>query len=334
MKIKELIKKAVLNNKYLTFFWLVRQNGNSFEKVNDFLGSDDFVGITPGKTAGDGSINYDIVMNNPNDGFFALTRWTLDYLYFADIRGFLPSVKWEKSLYADPAKGADAFELFFEPIKNSESPSSTAAFEPKQRKDAEDLNKNIYYQYSEEYIAAVAGTMAKYLSFRDEVRAEINKALSERGISSRVLGVHIRGTDYKKNYKNHPKYISPEEYYPHIDAALKTGRFDKIFLATDDNEILEEFIAHYGKEKILYADDINRGSGTKGIHINARDPYRAGVEVICDMACLAGCGGIVSSLSQVGLFARIYKKSMNTKYVEDVIVSNGINTNGQVFKAK
>ena len=59
--------------------------------------------------------------------------------------------------------------------------------------------------------------------------------------------------------------------------------------------------------------------------------YQAGIEVICDMAALSHCRGLISGLSQVGLMARIFKRSRHERYQYDKKLNMGINTSGRGF---
>ena len=167
----------------------------------------------------------------------------------------------------------------------------------------------------------------------------LENAINKYKINKNVLGVHVRGTDYRGNYANHPTFIEPSVYYQYIDEAIRKYSFDRIFLATDDKEILQEFLNHYGNEKIIYNPDVKRGSDNIGIHVidsvnGNRNGYEKGLEVIGDMYILSSCGGIISSMSQVALISRIYKKSRNETFTYDYIIDKGINSNKKIFDKK
>lgn len=118
-----------------------------------------------------------------------------------------------------------------------------------------------------------------------------------------------------------------KDYEYLIDEAIKKYNFTKIFLATDDNNILNEFKEKY-KERLLYYKDVNRTDGTKSIVFenNQRENnnYLNGLEVLRDMYTLANCDGLIAGLSQVSFAARITKKSLNKEYNFLKIIDNGI----------
>lgn len=274
------------------------------------------------------------------EGFFACVRWALDALYFCDQYGFTPVVKFsDQSLYLDKnySETKNVFDYFFEQPSiyetNDLNHHSYIQYTTRNRLLAERMNEGVSYDVTSEYEKEMAEIMKKYLHFNKKTCEIIEKSVKERITSDDVLGVHVRGTDYKGNYKNHPTYILPEEYYPYIKEQLSRGKFKKIYLATDDQEILEKFIREFGKENILYDKNTIRGNNNIGIHTRQHtDQYRMALEVICDMATLSYCSGIISGLSQVGLIARIFKLSRDEEYRYNKKLNKGINTIGKSFK--
>ena len=274
-----------------------------------------------------------------NDGFFACVRWALDGLYFCDQYGFTPVLKFsDQSLYRDESfpDSMNAFEYFFEQpaevelqdIKNH----SYIQYSSRNRLLAEGLNGGVNYEVTSVYEEKMAEIMDKYLRFNNNTRCLIEKCIKERITSDDILGVHIRGTDYKENYKNHPSYVPPEDYYPYVRNALSSGIFKKIYLATDDQEILEAFIREFGEENVLYARNIIRGTGSVGIHTAKKNNrYQVGLEVICDMATLSYCKGLISGLSQVGVMTRIFKMSRHEEFLYDKKLDKGINASEKSF---
>lgn len=297
-------------------------------------------------------VNYDrapvcrLTVGNKNEGFFATYRWMLDALYFCDRHGIIPIVSFtDDSLYKDNnlPKELNPFEYYFECATNgvdTDCGRSEVIYVGRNSLFAERLNSNnISYEYSKQFVEALASVQKKYIKFNDKTQRIVTEYVDKLAITERTLGVHIRGTDYKQNCKDHPKYVGPEDYYPVIDKAFQSGMFDKVFLATDDNSIFEEFIKHYGSQKIVCSEDTIRGTGNIGTHVEdcdnkKRDNYRLGLEVICDMFALSTCGGMISGMSQVGLAARVYKLSQDKCFAFDRIISKGINQRGKIFRVK
>ena len=287
----------------------------------------------------------DIEIGTPQEGFFALVRWTLDALYFCDCFGLRPFVRFSSNtLYWDPMLDPDInpFEYYFEQPagldkRALEKTKSYIKYSLRNRLKAEKLNGGVTYQVSEAYINQMAQIMKKHLKFNEKTQKIISEQLEERGVHQNILGVHIRGTDYKSNYKNHPQYVPPEVYYKYIDKALEKYKFEKIYIATDDRDILNMFLERYGQDRVIFSKNTFRSVGVQGAHTaqNAQRQYHRyllGMEVICDMCALSSCGGLVSSLSQVSLISRIYKKSRNESYLFNKRIDTGINRKGKIFK--
>lgn len=285
-----------------------------------------------------------IVAGTREDGFFACVRWALDGLYFCDSFGYLPIVEFpNESIYKDISVFADEvnpFEYFFEKtdgdITNALDEYPRVEYCTRNYFWAENLNGGISYKVSQNYIDKMAIIMSKYLSFKKNVLEHVQKTNSTLCLNERTLAVHVRGTDYRKNYRNHPVFLETKDYYNAIDSVLNKGKFDRIFLATDDKDILSEFLGHY-RDMVVFSESSERGTGTDGVHTSnciRKSPYYLALDVISDMIALSSCGGIISGMSQVSLLARIYRKSINKDYLYDEILDKGINKKGAYFKIK
>ena len=68
------------------------------------------------------------------------------------------------------------------------------------------------------------------------------------------MGVHIRGTDFRGCYNNHPIYVDAQDCFHVIDRLLDNKKYNKVFVATDDKRILTKFIAKYGNRMCYYKD--------------------------------------------------------------------------------
>jgi hypothetical protein len=99
-------------------------------------------------------------------------------------------------------------------------------------------------------------------------------------------------------------------------------------------DTVQLFLEKYGSEKLIYDKTIRRGSGDVGVHVQEKDNangYKMGLDVLTDMYTLANCGGLISGLSQVSLFARLFNRTFDEHYSYDVIVSKKINRNNKNF---
>ena len=94
----------------------------------------------------------------------------------------------------------------------------------------------------------------QYIPIKNEIISESNDIIKKLFKGSRkVLGVLLRGTDYiARKHSSHP--IPPKTKDAIKDAKLMDNKFkyDWVFLATEDDNIREEFIKGIGaKVKFL-----------------------------------------------------------------------------------
>lgn len=286
-----------------------------------------------------------ISVGTHNDGFFACVRWALDGLYFCDRCGFLPYIEFSKdSIYKDEnvfEKEKNVFEYYFENVCEITPQNivehSIVEYTPRNALLAERMNGGVNYEVTEKYISEMARIAQKYIRFNEKTISVIKNALDDLNVNNDTLGIHIRGTDYKSNYKNHPIFVEVTDYYPHIDYALDKLNFKKIFVATDDQQLLDELIRHYGSKKVIFNHNIKRSTGKIGVHTSCykeKTPYYLGLDVICDMEALKSCGGLISGMSQVALIARIMKKSEEEEFLYDQIINKGVNKRGKLYLNK
>lgn len=291
--------------------------------------------------ADNSGVLYHIYMEESHSGFFADHNKLLEYLYFADYYHLVPVVEYtDRYCYAEqhPVNGTtNPFEYYFmQPSGIDLNCMKKKGAVLRSRKDnimlAKQLNeKNEGYTKSDEYLGQMGKITQKYIRLRPEVRAYVDSEMDqllEKAAGEKILGVHVRGTDFKRNYNGHPVAVTLQEYVQEADKLLVSGGYDKIFLATDDNNAIRMFESRFG-EKALYYQDVMRSEGNetvmKSVSSRENHHYKLGLEVLRDMLTLAACDGLVAGLSQVSYAARIQKLSMEQQYQDLKILDKGIN---------
>ena len=271
------------------------------------------------------------------DGLFAELRFLLHEFYFCDLFGFTPvALIPPESCYSEkhPVNGTDnVFEYYFDPV--SDVPLADA------RQSSAVVEHNFYqrmyiqkvfdmrsgYLPSEAYLDKMAELTAKYLHLNSVVAPQIADAVHSIIGGRKTLGVHVRGADFKRHYRNHPNMVTTAEYLAAADAALRAHSFERIFLATDDMDALTAFQEKFG-EKVHFYVDVIRTAGDETV-MRSQDTrenhhYRLGLEVLRDMYTLSACDGIVAGLSNVSLFADIAKRSRGEAFTFQNYINKGI----------
>lgn len=289
---------------------------------------------------------YYIEENNKNLGFFAMYRYWLEYLYFADICGYTPLIcAGDKFAYREKnriGKTDNPFEYYFE------QPAGVNPYEAKlsnrvilsdtMHREMVELiftGKTNNYKYNKMYLYTMGKMVKKYLKFSNETKKYIDINLKKIGIdNSKVLGVHARGTDFRAKYNNHPVYIEEEHYFTNIDRFLESNSYSQIFVATDDSNLLNNFIKRYGK-RINFYDDVERSSSKRSVAFSNSNrnqhKYLLGLEVIRDMYTLSLCSDLIAGTSQVSICAQINKIARNERYGNIKIIDKGLYRNSHQF---
>lgn len=284
---------------------------------------------------------YHIQFGDVTHGFFALFRKLLKYLAYADRFGFYPVVEWSREIpYAEEKtiRGTlNPFEYYFEQpmgisvkemeqsynVFQSEEIHVTDFFLDNEIDDGEDG-----YLLSEIFLGKLSEIVKKYIHMNQWTEQYMEKEIDCLLQEKKTVGVHVRGSDYKMGYNNHPTIVPTEDYIQEVKKLLDSGRYEQVFLATDDEEALQLFIDEFG-EKLVYYHDVVRTSGKVSVAFSGskreNHKYLLGLEVLRDMLSLATCNGLVAGISQVSICARIVKKSWDIEYEDTEILDRGIN---------
>ena len=215
---------------------------------------------------------YHIFINNTS-GMGAHLRSVFIALYEAEAMGCIPVIEFgNKCVYKDReiTKTDNPYEYYFiQPnnflLQDLYRASKVIEINPETIKRIEEeifFKCNIHsktdlkggYYITDEYLKMLSDVMKKYIDLNKETEEYINdsiKNLLGGDISpSAVIACHIRGTDYKLNWNNHPKPILIDDYFKEIDCQMgKKPKFEYIFLATDDVDYLEKFKSRYKNKR-------------------------------------------------------------------------------------
>lgn len=294
-------------------------------------------------------IIYYICEDNGEFGFFAMYRCWLEYLYFADICGYVPVIHaGHHFAYAEnslAAKTKNPFEYYFV------QPAGVGVHEVKEsyrvvfsnllhREIVELVYTGKYgaYWYTQDYLKVMGNIVSKYMRFNDFTWNYICNGLKRLEIErDRVLGIHIRGTDFKSGFHNHPICLAAEDCFSTIDEMFELKKYDKVFVATDDKRLLNRFIEKYGNKMCCY-EDVFRNNRNKSVifeeSARKKHKYRLGLEVLRDMYTLSMCDGLIAGISQVAVCAQINKIALGKVYEDLIIINKGINKNHRMFRIR
>ena len=273
-------------------------------------------------------------------GLCALLRRSLSGMKFPDMTGMTPTVLWgTASWYHDTGMDPitkNVFEYYFEPIScipHEEIKECRNVIEPNfatNRYFAIEKVDDVlgHYRIDQEEIEKLSYLYKKYVHLNQKTREyleeQVGKIINRNG---GILGVHVRGTDFSLGTKDHPVMILPEEYIEKVKEIYSTGAYHKIFIATDDANVLKLFKEEF-QEELLYYEDVMRSENYMGAYTILSDrplhQYKLGLEVLRDVYTLASCDALVCGMSQVAIAARYISHSMGRSFKDLVILDQGI----------
>ena len=272
-------------------------------------------------------------------GFCAILRYILAGCCFADNIGLIPHINIEGSLYNVPGGWNgynNMYNYYFQGSEDTVEEVKNKNNVIKFRTRNLDVVYNSFrehgikvdgYSVTESYLREMGNVMKKYVRLKKELEVSFEKAISEMFMNRKVLGVHIRGTDFNAGLEKHPIAVSVKDYFEHMECALQNG-YDAVFVATDDKSILKACKEKYG-DKILYYKDTYRSENGVALHMKKGErkdnQYYLGWELLRDMYTLASCEGLISGLSQVSFCTQILKYAKEEEYQLVKMLDKGIN---------
>ena len=278
-------------------------------------------------------------------GFCAVWVYILNRLSFSDKMGFYHVIDWEESEFYHedhPIHGSTSiFEYYFK------QPSGITL------EDARKSNFVVYdwnnpefgyndtfhvgdtndYRFTEKDIEQFAEIQRKYVHLHGDIASDIEKQIQSlfRG-KKNVVGVHARGADAKIGYKGHPTIVTAEDYIGETEKMVEKLKADLVFLATDDQDILNKFKQAFG-DKLVYYSDVIRSTGTV-MNCFIEKPrenhhYLLGLEIIRDVYTLSICSGFVCGMSYVSFIVQIIKRANRECFDDFIRIFKGINQVGK-----
>lgn len=293
-----------------------------------------------------GTAVYFIEEDNKDLGFCAMYRAWLEYIYLADVCGMIPVVQ-AGNHFAYKEGGMingtrNAFEYYFL------QPTSIGIREAGKKKNILRscvfhrgmvelvlTGKYAHYEYTKRYMHEMARIVRKYINFNEQTQQYVAAGIKKLGIEdTKVLGVHIRGTDFRAKYDNHPIYVTEDDCFQEVNKLMQEKGYEKIFVATDDMRILKNFCIEYGNKMCFY-EDVERSNKNRSVAFSKssrkQHRYLLGLEVIRDMYTLSKCVGLVAGISQVAICAQMHKLADRRHYEDIKIIDKGIYQNSHSF---
>lgn len=280
-----------------------------------------------------GQIIYHIGAYGCSVGFFAEFLYTLIRLYFATDRGFTPCVYWGKEcLYYEEA-GVDnehnVFLYYFNPVSSvicSDNAAHVLVATDYHIHDVQDRLNTHGYNVSDEYMAGLSSMVRKYIRYNEKTKNYLENGYETLIGNKKALAVHFRGTDYRRQYNNHPVFVTLEEEIVKVRELLQNKDYEVIFLATDEQEAVNTFRKEFGELVKVFEDTYRADGGDESVAYSSisreKHRYLLGLEVLRDEYMLTRCDGLVCGISNLTLSARMMRRAWYDRDYDDLVILN------------
>ena len=278
-----------------------------------------------------GEIIYHIDAYGCSVGFFAEFLFTLIRLHFAAERGLIPYVDWGKEFLYHEAGGVDGvyngFLYYFDPVsevKDIEQAAYVLEANDDHIHDVQNQLNTHGYAVTEEYMQALTNMVHKYIRYNKKTLTYLEKGYDDLIGDKKALAVHFRGTDYRRQYNNHPVFVTIEEQIEKVHELIKAKEYEVVFLATDEQEAVEIFRKEFGAALKVFEDTWRASGEDESVaysHANRKNHhYLLGLEVLRDQYMLTRCAGLVGGVSNLTLSARMMRRAWYEKDYDDLVI--------------
>ena len=288
-----------------------------------------------------------ITINHSHAGFFAYVNFALNQLIYAEKYGLQPVVNFGPdsgdgpNAFYDASRGENIWDYFFEPVAGETYAGLEARIDdpddPLTRDDLVTLDTEQLWRihreepesifvyphgiYRDQQIgepwyrmqrAKANRIIDRYVRVKPNILAKVDAFAAHHFAGSRILGVHMRGTD-KGTADAGPslmRVVKPAEYFPHIDAYAEEHGACKVFVATDQEQFLDQMRARYG-DRILSYQAIRARGVRNPFEMRDGNGYRKGEDVLIDCLLLSRCDYLLKCTSAVGEFAMYFNQNLS-----------------------
>lgn len=168
----------------------------------------------------------------------------------------------------------------------------------------------------------IKNELSEFLIFNDETKLYLEKKANETfNGANDVLGVLLRGTDYTKR-QTYEEFIQPEtkKVIKDIKKLLAEGKFKKVYLATEDKFIYEEFKKEFGEllienRQYMYSTNYDSEKYLSEIKVDRKNHnYNLALEYLASLYILSKCKGFLGGMAGGTRIA--YLLSENWQYLK------------------
>ena len=258
---------------------------------------------------------YVIGIDYKTEGLFAIIKNVLIHIEYAVHKGYVPVVDMcNYSSQFNKVNKWNAWELFFkqpsgfslDDVKTSKNVilSRNVKVWPKHSFSVEILDHHNKIRFEK-----LKNIYNHYIVPNNKLYEYSNNLYNEKiGGRKNVLGILCRGTDYtQKKPKNHPVQPSFEQLVNTIDSFIKSHKVDYMYVATEEQDLLNKFLDKYGN-KIIYIKQHRFGqlkaNYISDLGINAEQLVKMNMDYYSSLYILSKCDYLIAgrTAGTIGVF--------------------------------
>jgi len=280
--------------------------------------------------------NYDKVLEihigHKGVGLLGYIHWAMNQILYAERHNYLPVVNYDEAYgnyFFDPARGDNMWDYYLEPVagygwadiqRMIDDPA-----DPLSREHVVKMTPDELYHFAFETPDALypfpygywrdnpppdldawfrdqenkgRRLVREYIRFKQAVMDRADEFYRERMEGHPLIGVHLRGTDIW-----YAPRVPARCYPPYIDALLDKMPEARLFVASDQEQLVEFMQRRYG-DRVVSQDCLRSRTLKNAMVFKDRNPSEHGEEVLRDALLFSRCSVIVKGPGAVAELAR------------------------------
>lgn len=279
---------------------------------------------------------YVIWRESTSCGLFSFLFTTIGQIAYADYHGMVPVVdlmNYKNTYLEDQLQGKEnAWEYYFkQPYDGIVNEQTVQNISKIKMCDGGSMwnpsaNPRLFYNKRGEldYYKKIC---ENYIKLSDEAEAEFILAQKQLFAGKKnILGVLARGTDFL-NLKPKGHSIQPDlqtQLFPKIDEMISNNGYEWVYLATEDQNIIEKFQDKYGEKLLFYDREYipynhleceNIATYTAQMKSSKK---QQGMDYLMQIMLLTKCQGFVGGITSASICATCLANEWKNTYVFDL----------------
>jgi hypothetical protein len=168
-----------------------------------------------------------------------------------------------------------------------------------------------------EHRRKVHDIIKKHVIVKSNILEKVN-SFYEKHFSGNVLGVHVRGTDKKLEYPH--KALPMSAYITETQRYLAAHPDSKIYVASDNNEIIREMMLTFGQKRMIVHPSVRMGRyfSPDPICLTSATGPKHGEECLIETLLLAKTAHVICTDSNVAASALFMNPECSVSYLNRI----------------